>query len=120
MGEVYAAHDCVLFPVRWEEPWGLVPLEAMAVGRPVVATGTGGSAEYLRDAGNCLLHPPGDAAALAQQLRAALALDPQARRRAGAQARAWVQANSDVDVETARMAGVIEGLRARRARAAGG
>ena len=34
---------------RWEEPWGLVPLEAMAVGTPVVATGTGGSAEFLRD-----------------------------------------------------------------------
>ena len=28
----------------WEEPWGLVPLEAMAIGRPVVATGRGGSA----------------------------------------------------------------------------
>ena len=45
----------VLFPVRWEEPWGLVPLEAMAVGTPVVASGRGGSAEYLRDGENCLL-----------------------------------------------------------------
>ncbi len=59
-----ASADAVLFPVRWEEPWGLVPLEAMAVGRPVVATGTGGSAEYLRDGENCLLVPPGDPAAL--------------------------------------------------------
>jgi glycogen(starch) synthase len=59
-----AAADAVLFPVRWEEPWGLVPLEAMAVGRPVVATGTGGSAEYLRDGENCLFVPPGDPAAL--------------------------------------------------------
>jgi glycosyltransferase involved in cell wall biosynthesis len=41
---LYAEHDAVLFPVRWEEPWGLVPLEAMAAGRPVVATGRGGSA----------------------------------------------------------------------------
>ena len=30
----YAAADALLFPVRWEEPWGLVPLEAMAVGTP--------------------------------------------------------------------------------------
>lgn len=62
----YAAADAVLFPVQWEEPWGLVPLEAMAVGRPVVATGTGGSAEYLRDEENCLVYsPPDDPGALA-------------------------------------------------------
>ncbi len=59
-----AAADALLFPVTWEEPWGLVPLEAMAVGRPVVATGTGGSAEYLRGGENCLLVAPGDAGAL--------------------------------------------------------
>jgi glycosyltransferase involved in cell wall biosynthesis len=51
----YSAADVLLFPVRWEEPWGLVPLEAMAVGRPVVASGTGGSAEYLRHEQNALV-----------------------------------------------------------------
>jgi glycosyltransferase involved in cell wall biosynthesis len=66
--EAYAAADAVIFPVRWDEPWGLVPLEAMATGRPVVATGRGGSAEYLRDRANCLLFPPSDAAALAEAL----------------------------------------------------
>jgi glycosyltransferase involved in cell wall biosynthesis len=40
----------------------------MSVGRPVVATGTGGSGEYLADGGNCLLFPPGDEAALAAAL----------------------------------------------------
>lgn len=65
----YAAADAVLFPVSWPEPWGLVPLEAMAVGRPVVATGTGGSAEYLRDCVNALVVAPGDAAALAAAVR---------------------------------------------------
>jgi glycogen synthase len=63
--DTYASFDAVLFPVTWEEPWGLVPLEAMAVGRPVVATGTGGSREYLRDGENCLLFERGDPAALA-------------------------------------------------------
>ncbi len=62
---VYDEHDAVLFPAHWDEPWGLVPLEAMARGRPVVATGTGGSAEYLRDGDNALLVARGDAAALA-------------------------------------------------------
>jgi glycosyltransferase involved in cell wall biosynthesis len=56
--ERYAEADAVLFPVRWEEPWGLVPLEAMAVGTPVIASGRGGSGEYLRDRENCLIVDP--------------------------------------------------------------
>jgi glycogen synthase len=66
---VYAAADAVLFPVVWEEPWGLVPLEAMGVGRPVVATGRGGSGEYLEDGENCLLFRAGDAEELARAVR---------------------------------------------------
>jgi glycosyltransferase involved in cell wall biosynthesis len=62
---VYASSDVVVFPVVWEEPWGLVPLEAMALGRPVVATGRGGSAEYLRDGQNALLFQAGDPRGLA-------------------------------------------------------
>jgi glycogen synthase len=56
--ELYAEADALLFPVIWEEPWGLVPLEAMSVGRPVIASGRGGSGEYLRDRENCLLFEP--------------------------------------------------------------
>lgn len=66
---LYERHDAVVFPVQWEEPWGLVPLEAMALGRPVSASGRGGSAEYLRDGKNCLLHVPGDVASLAATIR---------------------------------------------------
>ena len=76
----YDAADVVVFPVVWEEPWGLVPLEGMARGRPVVATGRGGSAEYLRDGDNALLFPAGDAAALAAAVRR-LAEDPALRAR---------------------------------------
>jgi glycosyltransferase involved in cell wall biosynthesis len=65
----YAEADVLVFPVKWEEPWGIVPLEAMAVGTPVVATGTGGSGEYLRDGENCLLFPRGDSDALAKAVR---------------------------------------------------
>jgi glycogen synthase len=70
VAEVYAAADAVVFPVTWEEPWGLVPLEAMAIGRPVVASDAGGGvAEYLRAGENCLQFPPRDASALAAALR---------------------------------------------------
>lgn len=76
--ETYAAADVVLFPVHWEEPWGLVPLEAMGLGRPVIATGRGGSGEYLRDGENSLLVPVGDAAEIAAAVRR-LADSPQLR-----------------------------------------
>jgi glycosyltransferase involved in cell wall biosynthesis len=76
----YADADVVVFPVRWEEPWGLVPLEAMARGRPVVATGRGGSGEYLRDGENALLFEAGDPEALAAAVRR-LAADPALRGR---------------------------------------
>jgi glycosyltransferase involved in cell wall biosynthesis len=69
LAAAYAAADVVVFPVRWDEPWGLVPLESMAVGRPVVATGRGGSAEYLRDGDNALLFEAGDATGLAAAVR---------------------------------------------------
>lgn len=55
--ERYAHADAVVFPSRWDEPFGLVPLEAMTQGTPVVATRRGGSAEYLEDGVNCLAVP---------------------------------------------------------------
>ncbi len=80
LSDVYAAADVVLFPVRWEEPWGLVPLEAMGVGRPVIATARGGSGEYLRDGSNSLTVPAGDPDAIAVAVRR-LAGDPGLRTR---------------------------------------
>lgn len=67
---IVADADALLFPVRWREPWGLVPLEAMAAGTPVVASARGGPAEYLRDGENCLVFEPDEGpAALAAALR---------------------------------------------------
>ncbi|MFN2464914.1 MAG: glycosyltransferase family 4 protein [Candidatus Dormibacteria bacterium] len=65
---LYGAHDVLLFPTIWREPFGLVPLEAMATGCAVLATGTGGSADYLRDEQNCLLFPAESATGLAGAL----------------------------------------------------
>jgi glycosyltransferase involved in cell wall biosynthesis len=52
----------------------------MGVGRPVIATGVGGSAEFLRDEENCLLVPRGDADALRAAIRR-LAADEALRER---------------------------------------
>jgi glycosyltransferase involved in cell wall biosynthesis len=105
---IYAQADTVLFPVRWREPWGVVPLEAMGVGRPVVATGRGGSGEYLRDGDNALLFDAEDPAALAGCVER-LATDETLRERLrtnGLQtARAHTAARHD-----ARVTAILEGL----------
>jgi glycosyltransferase involved in cell wall biosynthesis len=75
----YVEADAFLFTSEWEEPFGLVPLEAMACDTPVVATGVGGSADFLEDSVNCVLFPPGDARALADAVTR-LAADSSLRR----------------------------------------
>ena len=65
----YRRADLVVFASEWPEPYGIVPLEAMACGVPVIATGTGGSGEYLVDGVNCRLFQPGDPVSLAAAAR---------------------------------------------------
>jgi glycogen(starch) synthase len=76
----YADADAVLFPVRWNEPFGLVPLEAMGMGRPVVTTSRGGTAEFVRDGVNALVFDADDPGALAERVRR-LATDDRLRSR---------------------------------------
>lgn len=76
----YRETDVLIFPVIWDEPFGLTPLEAMACDTPVVGTATGGSAEFLRDEETCLHFPPGDPRALAGAVRR-LADEPDLRQR---------------------------------------
>jgi len=65
------ACDLFAFP-SISESFGVVQVEAMACGRPVVATCNGGSEEIVNDPGVGMLVPPGDATALAGAIRDAL------------------------------------------------
>ena len=76
----YEDADVCLFPTEWDEPFGLVPLEAMARGTPVIATGSGGSGEFLIDGVNCLRCHPKDPRSLADAVTR-LAADPSLRQR---------------------------------------
>ena len=64
--------------------------------RPVVATDHGGAAETVMHGETGWLVPPGDPAALAEALRAVLALTPLERAALGARARAEVSARFSV------------------------
>jgi glycosyltransferase involved in cell wall biosynthesis len=52
----------LLFPIAWDEPFGLTPVEAMATGTPVIAFQRGAAAEVIRDGVTGFLVQPGDSA----------------------------------------------------------
>ena len=72
-----------LVPSVWAEPCPTVALEAMAAGRPVIASRIGGLPEQVVEGETGLLVPAGDAHAL-QQAMARLLAEPTLRQRMGA------------------------------------
>lgn len=89
MPEFWNSVDVAVVPSLYE-PFGLVALEALACGVPVIAAAAGGLKEIVTD-GECgLLIPPGDAAALAGAMRL-LVTDESLRFRLAAGARLRAQ-----------------------------
>jgi glycosyltransferase involved in cell wall biosynthesis len=78
MPDVFAAFDVFVLPSILPEPFGLVVIEAMASGKPVVATAPGGPSETVVDGETGFLVPSSDASAMVQALEVLLA-DPQRR-----------------------------------------
>lgn len=76
----------VVVPSRWDEPFGLVALEAALMARPVVATRAGGLAEVVEDGTTGVLIDKEDAVALAEAVTGLLA-DPVSADRIGSTAR---------------------------------
>jgi glycosyltransferase involved in cell wall biosynthesis len=71
----FAQASVVVLPSVWPEPFGLVGIEALAAGRPVVASATGGVGDWLEHGVSGLCVRPGDPRDLARALNELLA-DP--------------------------------------------
>lgn len=85
----YAAADCCLMPSYYES-FGMVALEAMACGTPVIASRVGGLATTVQDGVTGYLVPEGNPEALAERT-AQLLRDDTLRRRLGAEALRWAR-----------------------------
>lgn len=79
---LYASADVFCAPALYGESFGIVLVEAMASGTPVVAAANPGFSTVLTGEGARFLAPPGDAATLAAKLRLLLE-DADLRRRMG-------------------------------------
>lgn len=107
------ALDIVVHASTDPEPFGMVIAEAMACGRAVITTATGGAAELVRDGVDAVVHRPGDGSHLAAAI-AALAIDAPRRARLGANARAAAVQRFDARRMTERFAELYDDTVQRR------
>lgn len=88
--ELYKRSYLCVVPSIWPEPFGIVALEAMAAGRPVIASRVGGLQNIITDGKDGYLVPPRDAAALAERIEFLLD-NPQIARTMGEMGRKKVE-----------------------------
>jgi glycosyltransferase involved in cell wall biosynthesis len=89
LADEFANASLVVIPSVWPEPFGLVGIEALAAGRPAVASATGGVGDWLEDGVAGLCVPPGDEGELARALNELLA-DPDRQQTMGTAGRRLV------------------------------
>ncbi|MFH1137536.1 MAG: glycosyltransferase family 4 protein [Pseudomonadota bacterium] len=102
---VYGRARLTVAPSRWQEPFGIVGLEAQSLGRPTVAYDVGGIRDWLEDGVTGLIAPPGDVPALASRLDLVLG-DPGLAEELGRAGRDRAAAHFDRDVLMGRLIGL--------------
>ena len=88
--DYYQSSDVVVVPSRWEEPFGLVIIEAGAAGKAVVATRVGGIPEVIADEETGFLVDMGDVRAMTGRVQQ-LVNSPALRSTMGSAARARIR-----------------------------
>ena len=104
---VFAAADVVCQLSRWEEVFGWMIAEAMAHGKPVVATRVGGVPELVSDGLSGFLVGRGDTNAASEKLLR-LVQDPELRRKMGEAGRDIVAARFDLKTNVAQLVKLYE------------
>jgi len=107
--DILNALDIVVHASVRPEPFGRVILEAMMLGRPVIAAAAGGVTEFVDEDRTGLLVPPGDVAALAAAI-AALAADPARRRRIGQQAQVYARERFSISEHVRAMTTIYDAI----------
>jgi len=80
MASAWRRAAVAVVPSVWPEPFGMVAMEALAAGTPVVATAVGALPEIVRDGIDGVLVAPGDVRALVDAAGSLLADEPRRRR----------------------------------------
>ncbi|MFQ5802352.1 MAG: glycosyltransferase family 4 protein [Candidatus Methylomirabilales bacterium] len=89
LARYYGSARCVVVPSLWPEPFGLVGLEAMAYGQPVVGYDSGAIREWLQDGVTGFLVPRGDMVSLRAAVHRIIR-DSEIRHAMGTKAKAFV------------------------------
>lgn len=105
MAAFYRQLDAFVLPSVSTEGLPLVVLEAMAAGRPIVATRLAGTPEAVREGLDGLLVPAADSIALSEAM-AQVATDPELRQRMGRNGRERIEAEFTVEHAARGVAGV--------------
>jgi phosphatidylinositol alpha-mannosyltransferase len=106
--EFFRQIDILIVP-SWEEPFGIVLLEAMAAGIPVIATAAGGPQEIISAPTEGVLVPPRDPDALRSAIES-LANDGERMKAIVRNARARVEAHFDIQVVIPKIESVYRSL----------
>lgn len=93
---LYQEMDVCVVPSLWDEPFGLVALEAMAAGKPLIVTDRGGLVDIVRDGVNGLIVAAGAIDELVSALRF-LINSPMLRMKIGRAARETVETSYNWD-----------------------
>jgi glycosyltransferase involved in cell wall biosynthesis len=102
----YRRCSMVVVPSTWPEPFGMVGIEAMSYGKPVLAFDVGGISEWLKHEETGFLVKPKDAIGLAKRI-AFLLERPELARKIGAKGRETVKSRFVPDAHVDQLSSVF-------------
>jgi glycosyltransferase involved in cell wall biosynthesis len=109
MPALYNEADIVIYPTLGEEPYGLVPLEAMSCERPIVAARSGGITETVLDGETGYIVKRGDVKSLTERVSRLLA-NPALAQHLGTAGRQHVCQHFDIRRYVSALIGYYKGL----------